>query len=84
MEGTSDGTSKTRAKWPAVGDDVVGCGGGTGVTLLEVGKPFGGDVVLGGRPRTAGHHKLGTGVGWWVGRGLAEFADDEVRVVSSV
>ena len=52
-------TGKVTSRAIGVGDDVLGCEGGTGVTLLEMGNPFGGDVVLGGRPDTVRQNELG-------------------------
>ena len=77
-EGTSAGTRETLAKWRAewVASEMMWWRCGTGVPFLAVGDPFGGDVVLGGRPRAVGDHELGAR-SWG---SLTEFANEEVRL----
>ena len=52
--------SEVASRAVSVGDDVVGCGGATGVTLRAVRDPFDGDFVLRDRPIAAGQNELGT------------------------
>ena len=57
--GDQGNPGKVASRAVDVGDDVVVCGGETGVVSLAGRHPFGGDVVLGGRPRSVRENELG-------------------------